>query len=126
MLVLVHISGVLAEPAPSAAVQIGEIAGEIRRNAWRSLIGLPSPPPPVTETATSGGMALVGAMIGVIALVLAAISGVRREGWRLATYGASLGVAAILCHILWWVALLIVGAMLLTAIIENMGEIFGL
>jgi hypothetical protein len=39
-LVFVQLVGPTFEPRPSAATQIGEIAGEIKRSAWRTLRNL--------------------------------------------------------------------------------------
>ncbi len=128
ILTFYHIFGISNEPTPSAGQQIGEIAGEIRRAAWRSFLGLgpesaePVAPEPRDFRDLAGFAAPV---LGVIALVLALISGLRRENWRYATYGAGLGVASILFVYIWWMALLFVGAMLLIAILENIGDIFG-
>lgn len=67
---------------------------------------------------------LAGPVIGAIAIVLSVISGVRGENRRFATYGTGLAVSAIVFHFFWWVALLIVGGLVLVAIIENIGDIF--
>ena len=128
ILVFYHIFGISTEPTPSAGQQIGEIAGEIRRSAWRSFLGLgPEPAEPVAPAPMDfRHLAGVAApILGVIAIVLALISGLRRENWRYPVYGAGLGVASIVFVYIWWLALLFIGAMLLVAIIENIGDIFG-
>lgn len=127
ILVFFHIFGISNEPAPSAAQQIGEIAGEMRRAAWRSFLGLgPEPVEPVAPTMDFRHLAGVAApVLGVLALLLALISGLRRENWRYPTYGAGLGIASIVFVYVWWMALLFVGVMVLIAILENIGDIFG-
>ena len=128
ILVFYHILGISNEPTPSAGQQIGEIAGEMRRSAWRSFLGLapeqtaPAAPAPTDFRHLAGVAAPV---LGIIAIVLALISGLRRENWRFPAYGAGLGLASILFVYVWWLAILFVGAMLLVAIIENIGDIFG-
>ncbi|MDG4647050.1 hypothetical protein P6F26_01210 [Roseibacterium sp. SDUM158017] len=123
--VFTHMAGPWLEPSPSAASQIGEIAGEIRRSAWASLFGGPEPAP-VEETVEWWiYLAVVGPTLGVMALVLSLISGVRRENWHYPAYGTALGASAILLQFVWIVAMMIMGVILLVAIIENIGDIFG-
>ena len=125
ILVFLNISNVFNEPAPSAASQIGEIAGEIKRSAWRSFFGLGDDAPAAAATpAAPDFLALAPPVLGVVAIVLSAISGVLGEPRRLVVYGTSLGAGAVLFHFFWWVALLIAGVVVIVAILENIGEIF--
>ncbi|MFK7834596.1 MAG: hypothetical protein AB8B60_00115 [Sulfitobacter sp.] len=113
------------ETKPSAGAQIGEIAGEIKRSAWRTLLGLPKPAPEPVSPSLWVYTAMAAPILGVAAILLSVISGVMRENWRFAVYGTSLGVAAVVFQFFWWVAILIAGVVLLVTIIENMGGIFG-
>lgn len=124
-LVFVQIVGPALEPKPSVGTQIGEIAGEIRRSAWRSFLGLPRPPAEPEPVRASDYLAIAAPFLGIAAVVLSLISGLRREYWRFPVYGATLGAAAIVFQYVWWLALLVVGVLLLVAIIENIGDIFG-
>ena len=124
ILVFLQIVVPTLEPKPSTATQIGEIAGEIRRSAWRALLGLPRPEPEIIATPISSYFALVAPVFGVCAIVLSVISGLLRENRRYAVYGASLGVSAIVFQYLWWLALLIAAVVLLVSIIGNIGDIF--
>ena len=126
MLVFVQIIGPSFESKPSAATQIGEIAGEIKRSAWRSFFGLPNESPQKAATSLWSYVALAAPALGIAAIVLSAISGVMRENWRYSVYGTGFGVAAVLFHYFWWLALVIAGIALLIAIIENIGDIFSL
>lgn len=63
-------------------------------------------------------------IIAGIAIVLAAISLLKRENWRLGFYGVALGGGAILFQYLWWMAMIVLGFVLLVKIVENMGDIF--
>lgn len=124
ILVFFQIFGPMLEPQPSVGTQIGEIAGDIKRSAWRSFFGLsnePAAPQPVSMVVY---LALAAPVLGVIAIVLSLISGVLRENRRYAIYGTGLGATAILFHFFWWVALLVAAVLLLVAIIENIGDIF--
>jgi hypothetical protein len=124
VLAFAHIVAPSLEPSPSAGERIGEIAGEMKRAAWRTFLGLPKPEPDVQAVPWHLYLAMIAPVFGVLAVILAAISGVKRENWRLATYGACLGFGAIVFQFLWWVALLVMGVLLLVAIIENLGEFF--
>ncbi|WP_371037872.1 hypothetical protein [Rhodosalinus sp. FB01] len=126
VLVFVQIVGPTLEPTPSVGAQIGEIAGEIRRSAWRSFFGLSAPEPEPSAVTAWAALAIAAPLLGIAALVLAAISAIARENRRYAAYGASLGAAAITFQFIWLVALLIACVVLLVAIIENMGDIFGI
>ena len=123
-LVFFQIFGPMMEPKPSVGTQIGEIAGDMKRAAWKSFFGLSNEvaePEPVQNTFY---LALAAPVMGVIAIVLAMVSGVMGENWRFAAYGTSLGAAAVLFHFFWWIALLVCGVILLVAIIENLGSFF--
>ena len=124
VLVFVQIVGPTFEPQPSAASQIGDIAGEIKRSAWRSFLGLPKPEPVVASVSLWNYVAIAAPVLGVIAIILSIVSGVLRENWRYPVYGTSFGVAAIVFHFLWWVAILVACVVLLVTIIENIGDIF--
>lgn len=124
VLVFVQIFGPMMDPKPSVGTQIGEIAGDIKRSAWRSFFGLSNAtaePEPVSSVIY---LALVAPVLGVLAIVLSLISGVLRENWRYRVYGTGLGAAAVLFHFFWWMALLVAGVLILVAIIENLGDIF--
>lgn len=124
VLVFVQIALPMMHPQPSAPTQIGEMAGEMARAAWRSFRDLPPPQPDLVETGSGAALFVVIPILGVLALLLAAISSYRREAGRLAIYGAGLGAAAILAHFVLWLALAILGMMLLIAIVQNLGDFF--
>lgn len=124
-LVLFQIFGPSLEPTPSVATQIGEAAGEMRRAAWRSFLGLPRAQSAASQVPFYRQFAMVGPLLGVIAILLAGVAGAVREHWRLAAYGAGLGVAAIVFQFVWWVTLVVAAVILLVAVIENIGDIFG-
>lgn len=128
ILVLVSIMGPTLDPNPSVGTQIGEMAGEIKRAAWRSFLGLPQPQPepPSAYARFMQLLPLVGSLIGLLALLLSLVSGLLRENWRYAAYGFGLGTAAIVFQFFWWVAALVACVILLVTIIENIGDIFSL
>lgn len=119
-----QIFGPSFEPAPSIGAQIGEIAGDIRRGAWRSFLGLPKPAAEPVPLSLSAYLPLAAPVFGLIAIALSIVSASMRENWHLATYAALFGIAAIIFQLLWWIVLVVVGMVLLVTIIENIGEIF--
>ena len=124
ILVFIHITQPFAEPKPSVGTQVGEIAGDMTRSAWRSFLGMEREvvePEPVAATDFLG---FIAPGLGVLAIVLAMISGIMRENWHYLVYGTGLGASAVLFFYFWWVALLVCGVLLLIAIIENLGDIF--
>jgi hypothetical protein len=125
VLVFAQLAAPSFEVKPSAATAIGEIAGEIKRSAWKSLFGLKSEAPATTAAPSfSAYLAFAAPVLGIIAIVLSLVSGVRKENWRYSAYGVSMGVAAVVFQYFWWLALLVAGIVLLVTIIENIGEIF--
>ena len=123
-LVFYQIFAPMMEPKPSAGTQIGQIAGDMSRAAWRSFFGLEAEVAEPEAVSSFAYLAVAAPIMGVVAIVLSLISGIRGENYHFAMYGTGMGAAAILFHFFWWVALLICGVMLLIAIIENLGSIF--
>jgi len=123
-LVFLQIAVPSLEPKPSVGSQIGEIAGEIKRSAWRSFFGLPAPEAKVEPASITSYLAIASPLLGIVAVVLSLISGILRENWRYPVYGVGLGAAAIVFQYFWWLALLAAAVMLLVAIVENIGDIF--
>lgn len=126
ILVLLHIGLPMSQPAPPVGTQVGEIAGDMARGAWRSFFGFEAEtavaePQPVPFSVYLG---YAGAALGVIAVVLSLISGIKRENWHFSVYGTGLGASSVLFYFFWWMAMVICGILLLIAIIENLGSIF--
>ncbi|MEM9497790.1 MAG: hypothetical protein AAGA28_07715 [Pseudomonadota bacterium] len=126
-LVFLGMLGPSLVPGPSAASQIGEIAGEIKRSAWLSFLGMkPDPVAPETGVDPWVVMAFIAPFLGLVAIVLSVISGVMHENRRLVAAGATLGGVAVLFQFFWWLALLICGVVLLVSVLSNIGDIFSL
>jgi len=125
VLVFVQIQMLSGQEAAPIGQQIGEIAGDIKRAAWRSFLGLAPEPAPLPAARTLFDTIYIATpVIGGIAIVLAAISLLMRENWRLGFYGVALGGGAILFQYLWWMVMIILGFVLLIKIVENIGDIF--
>ncbi len=124
-LVFWNIAAPMMEPKPSIGTQIGEIAGDMRRAAWRSFFGLENEVPEETANPWPGYLAVIAPALGLVAIILSVISGVKGENRRFVLYGTCLGATAIVFQFFWWVALMVLGVMLLIAVLENLGDIFG-
>jgi hypothetical protein len=112
-------------PQPSVGTTIGEIAGEMRAAALRAVNGEPQPAPVSRGWDIDRVLIVAAPLIGVLAVVLSMIAALRGERYRLAGYGAALGVGAIVFQFVWWIALLIAGMILLVSVIENIDGILG-
>lgn len=122
---MLHIFGGPFAPTPSAAQTVGEIAGEIRASALRALRGEAAPPAAPRGWDVDRVLLVAAPMLGVVALVAAAISALVKDPWRLALSGAALGATAIVFQFVWWIAMLVLGVCLLIVILQNIGSILG-
>jgi hypothetical protein len=121
MVVLHFWAGPLA-PQKSVERTIAEIAVNISREVARVVRDKPAVTKPrvwnIDDT-----IRLAGAALAVLALILAAVGFVRREDFRPAVMGASLGGAAIAFQFVMWLALAALGLVLLWIVVSNLGEI---
>jgi hypothetical protein len=124
-LAMLSIFGGPFAPQPSVGTTVGEIAGEMRAAALRAVSGEAQPAPVARGWDIDRILLLAAPLLGVLTIVLSMVAALRREGLRFAGYGAALGMGAIVFQFVWWIALLIAGAILLVAIIENVGDILG-
>ncbi len=126
IIVGLQISGTFDPPQQSAGATIGEIAAEIRQSARAALSGEERPAPP-TDTGLSMTQILTvaGTVLGALGAVVGAIGLFRQEPYPLSAMAIGFGVGAILMQYLFWMAMLICGAMVLVAIVNNIGDIFG-
>ncbi len=125
LLVLVHFWAGPFAPQQRAGVTIGEIAGDIREAAVRKLKGEPQPKAVPAKWDADRIVKLVAAVLAGLAVVTGVAGLVRRETWRPAAAGIAFGVSAVTFQIFTWTILVLVGAVILYAIINNIGEILG-
>lgn len=124
-LAMLHMFGGPFAPQSSVGTTVGEIAGEMRAAALRAVSGAAQPAPEPRGWDIDRILMLAAPLFGVLAVVLSMVAALRREELRLAGYGAALGVGAIVFQLVWWIAALIAGVIVLVAIIENIGDILG-
>lgn len=125
LMVFVQIGAPMMEPQPSVGTQIGEIAGDISRAAWDRFLGRETAALEPAAPKLVDYLVYAAPVLGVLAIILSMISGLRGENWRFSYYAAGLGAAALVFHFFWWAMLMVLGVMLLISIIENIGDIFG-
>ncbi|MEO0680607.1 MAG: hypothetical protein AAF192_09355 [Pseudomonadota bacterium] len=125
MIVAIHIFGGPFAPQPSVGEAIGGIAADIRASALRSLNGAPRQAAVAAPWDIDRALALAGPVMATLAPIAATVSAVRRETRRPLAFGAMLGAAALALQLVWWIALLFAGAILLYAILANMESILG-
>lgn len=116
--VIVIFAGPFA-PQQTVGTTIGQIIGEIRLSAMNTVRGEALPPPQTRPWDIDRILAVTGPVLAVLGFIATIVAAFRKDHWRMPTYGAVLGVAAITMQFLWWVALLIAGVVLLVSIIEN-------
>ena len=121
ILVLVHFwSGPFA-PQQSTGVSIGELAGEIKDSAIRSLKGEEQPAPVAAPWDIDRVLKAVAAVLTGGAVILGLVSILRHEPYRIGTYGAALGIGAILFQLFTWTIMAIIGGLIIIAIVESLG-----
>lgn len=125
LIVLVHFwVGPLA-PQQRVTVTVGEVAAEIRQAAVRKLKGLPQPKPESAPWTSDRILKLIAALLAGTAIIAGVVSLVRRETWRPAVGGIALGAGAIAFQVFTWAILVVAGALILVAIIQNITGILG-
>ena len=125
LIVFVHFWAGPFSPQQRAAVTVGEIAADMRQAAVRKLKGLPQPKPVSAPWDSDRILSVVAALFAGIAVVAGVVGLVRRETWRPAVGGMALGIGAVAFQVFTWAILLVVGALIIVAIIQNITGILG-
>lgn len=111
----------------SIGTSIGEIAAEIRQAAQARISG--EPRPEVVQAPKTADLrdvvVIIAYVLASISIIAAGISLYRGEPATLAKIAIALGLSAIVMQYAFWMALLICGMMIITAIINNIGDILG-
>ena len=120
LMALVHFWAGPFSPQPTFETSIAETAVEIRDAAVRSLRGEAPPPKKRAEWDLDRIIQTATAFLGGLAIVLAVIGLVKHEPKRQIAGAATLGVGAIAFQFLSWFALVLVGAILIAAVLQNL------
>lgn len=127
VIVAIQISAIMEPSNDSAGVTIGEIAAEIRDAAQRRLSGEVAPeaePAPATIDITQW-LTIIGTALAALGAFAGAIGLFKSEPKSLPMLAIGVGIGAILMQYVFWLAIIICGIVLLTAIINNMEGILG-
>ncbi len=129
ILVVLPMTSMLSAPPQDTATSIGEIAAEIRKSAIRSLTGAEQPAPVVQEQSRTEIIAsyliVIGPVLAGLAAILGAVALLRREAQPLPMMAIGLGISAVVLQYAFVIALVIAGACLMVAILNNLGDILG-
>jgi len=116
-------------PQQSAGVSVGELAAEIARSAARSVAGQPQPEPVVSPRDIDDYLRIVVGVLSGVAIVLGVAALVRHERRRAAISGIALGGLAVGVQLFAYTVIMIVGAIVISAVIyslrDSFGDIFG-
>lgn len=117
-------SGVLMpETQQSIGTSIGEIARDIKAAATGAFTESAASPEPAPFDPTKL-LAIVTPVLAAIAVILGGVSVYREEPTSLPKLAIGFGLGAVAMQYVFWMALLICGAVIVTAIISNMDSIF--
>ena len=125
IVVLVHFWAGPFAPQQRVSISVGEVAAEIRQAAKMALTGAPQPAPEAPEWDIDHVIDVSSATLAGLAIVVGLLGIVRHEPRRPAAGGIALGLSAVTFQLFTWMVLLIVGAFIFYAIIENVGGILG-
>jgi hypothetical protein len=112
-------------PQQRASVSIGQTAAEIRQSAIRAMKGEKQPAPKAAPWTTDRKVKAGTAVLAALSVIIGLFGLIRRESWRPAGAGIVLGVSAVTVQMFIWAILLVVGALILVAIIQNLDGILG-
>lgn len=112
-------------PQQSAGVSIGEMAAEISESATRALLGQEQPAPEARPWDIDRIIKAVSAVLAAFAVILGAVGFIFRESRRLTVAAVLLGVSAIILQFFVWLALAILGVILVGMILQFMDGILG-
>ena len=116
-------------PQQSAGVSLGELAADIAKSAARSVAGQPQPEPMAPQRDIDDYLKIAVAALAGLAIVLGVAALIRHERKRAAVAGIALGGLAVGIQLFAWTIMLIVGALVISAIVfalrDALGDIFG-
>ena len=120
-----HVSSLLEPAETSTATKIGEFAAEIRKSATRSMLGQAQPVPESPSVGLAVVLAYAAPVLAVLATILGAIGLFRREPRSLLLPALGFGTGGFVMQFAMLLALLIAGALIMVAILNNLGSILG-
>jgi hypothetical protein len=112
-------------PQQSAGVSLGELAADIAKSAARSVSGQPQPDPVAPPRDIDDYLDIAVGLLAGLAIVIGIAALVRDEQRRAAFSGIALGALAVGFQLFTWTVMMIVGALVVSAIIYALRDAFG-
>ena len=125
VLAMVHLWAGPFAPQQSVGVTIGEIAAEIWTSGQSAMAGEAPPAPEALAWDIDRVLEVAKPVLAGLALALATAALILRRGARAGLAGILFGASAVLFQFFAWAVLVVAGAILLAAIVANLGEILG-
>ncbi len=125
LIAVIHLSAGPFKPQEPVSKTIAETAVAIKEAAKRAVTGedLPAAEPAASRWDIDRVLDILVLVLAGIAMALAIFALLRKEPQTPAYVGFSLGVGVVLMAYLQWLALLICGAIILVAILNNLSDI---
>jgi len=111
-------------PQQPVGLSLGELAAEVGKSAMRSAAGLPQPEPESLPRDIDDYLKVVVALLGGLAIILAATGLIRHEAIRPAVAAIAIGGGAILFQFFAWMVLAVLGVLLIMALLQSFGDVF--
>ncbi|MCP1335275.1 hypothetical protein [Futiania mangrovi] len=111
-------------PQQPAGVTIGELAAEIARSAARSMAGQPQPEPVAHPRTVDDYLEIGAGVLAGLAIVLGVAALIRHERRAATVSGIALGGLAIGIQLFTYTVMLIVGALVISALIYTLRDVF--
>lgn len=121
---LLLVTGFFHEPDQSAAATIGQLAADIKQSAKLALTGAQMPAPAPRGMDMNDYLAIITPVVAAAAILLGGLSLFLNEPANFSKFAIGFGIAAIAMQYVFWIAVLLCGMMLITAVVSNIGEIF--
>lgn len=111
-------------PQQSTGVSLGELAAEIGKSTLRSAAGLDQPEPVARARNMDDFLQIGVAMLGGLAIILAAVGLMRHEKKRPAIAGIVIGVGAILFQFFAMAFFALLGVLVIMALLNSFSDVF--
>ncbi|MGB8623115.1 MAG: hypothetical protein WCD16_09870 [Paracoccaceae bacterium] len=112
-------------PQQATGVTLGELAADVGQSALRKIAGQEQPAPQPVPRDLDDFLRIGVALLGGLAVVFGAAAMARQERTRPAIGAAALGGGAILFQLFTWYALALIGVLLIWAVLQSLGDVFG-
>lgn len=124
-IVALHASSLFEPAEMDTATRIGEFAAEIRKSATRAMLGQPQPAPETPAMGLAVILAHAAPVLAALAAILGAVGLFRREPRTLPLLALGFGTGAFVMQYAIWLVLIVAGALIIAAILNNLGSILG-